>query len=353
MRVFLSHLLALQPDMTSSQAFADPRNASRIEEHLTALRENARGLQHFGKLHTPGFAISAAAMRDHVQETKRVFSSGNREYARWMLIETMAGCISCHSQLPGTNLPLAVDPTSLEGTPLERADFLFATRQFDAALGLYTQIIADFRPAASAATLNDDEPAETALRRKLAIFLRVRRDPAGAATSLEHDRANVLLPPSLREAIGEWIVELRRPGLSPAFAPATATREELETYAHSILKEDLRGVHLFATPSRTASYLMLSGVLYEALSHSHEDLSPAEILHWLATCDRMLNRDFFFSMSDLYLQECIHRAPHTPIAAACFDDFLQSTELAWTGSRGTDIPEDVAALLRKLKALAR
>lgn len=353
MHVFLSHLLALQPYMASDKAFGDRMNAGLIEDHLKALGENAHGLRHFEKLRTPGFAVSAAAMQDHVLEMRQAFAAGRKEYARWMLNETVEGCISCHSQLPASKISLVIDPQTLEGTSLERADFLFATRQFDAALALYTEIIADFRPLASATTLDDGELAETALRRKLAIYLRVRRDPAGAARSLEKDRGNELLPPSLRDAINGWIVELRRPGLAPAFAPATATRAELETYTQRILKDDLKGVHLFATPARAASYLMLSGVLYEALATPHEGLSASEILHWLATCDRMLNRDFFFSLSDLYLQECIHRAPHTPVAAACFADFQQSVELAYTGSRGTDIPDDVSLLLRKLKALAR
>ena len=104
MHVFLAHLLSLQPYMTSSRAFADPQSSAVIEDHLKALSENAHGLNHFEKLKVPGFAVSAAAMQDHVLEMRQAFVAGRKEYARWMLTETMQGCISCHSQLPGSTI---------------------------------------------------------------------------------------------------------------------------------------------------------------------------------------------------------------------------------------------------------
>ncbi len=350
MHDFLAHLLALEPYTATRKAFTDPRNERVIASHLTALADETGAIEHFSPLQTIGFSVSAGVLQDHVRATRRAFLIGRKDYARWMATETVQGCIACHSQLPAASVSLTIDPEQIEGTDLDRADFLFASRQFDRALKLYDRIIAEYRPSATVDPLQiGNEAVDEAVARKLAIDLRVRRDPAGAANSLEADLANGQLPPTLRDAMKAWIGELREPGLLPKFDPAKASRSELEAYATSILGPDPKEVNLFTSPKVVAPYLVLSGVLYEALATPHGDLSPSEILRWLAACDRALSRRFLFSLSELYLQECIHRAPHTPVAAACDRDFEASVEMGFTGSSGTHVPEDMTALLKKLR----
>jgi hypothetical protein len=353
MAQFLANIQALQPYMSSEKAFSDPANSAEIGNRLSSLARGVDSLNHFDALKTPGFAVSAGVLQDHVRQTNAAFRRGRTEYARSLLNETVQTCISCHSQLPSGASAIVVPPDQVKGSLLDRADFLFATRQFDEALKLYDQVLSETKPKATQGGVIPYEPAEPALKRELAIYLRVRRDPEGAARTLERQLENATLPVALRDSMRQWIAELRKPGLAPGFDPKTVPFAELKTYATKILGEDLKDMNLFSSPSKAASYLLLSGILYETLQAQRKDVPTSDVLFWLAKCDRGLNQDFFFSMSDLYLQECIRRAPHTPIAHKCFREFEESVTLQYTGSRGTDLPDDMQALLASLRRLSR
>jgi hypothetical protein len=67
--------------------------------------------------------------------------------------------------------------------------------------------------------------------------------------------------------------------------------------------------------------------------------------------DRWLNNQFFFSLSDQYLKECITRFPKSATAKKCFAEYDYQTRLAYTGSSGENLPEDVANELMDLKGL--
>ena len=354
MESFLEHMLALQPLMASDTQFGSARNARFIRGHLDALAKAAGSIDHYARLQAPGYAISGELLAEHARRTDLTFRSGMTSHARWMLNELVQGCISCHGQQPTPMAGLMVDASRVQGTDLERADFLFATHQFEQAQALYAQVIARFRaqPAAPDPLVVSGD-VEHAVNQQMALFLRIRRDPVAAAQALETDLANPELPADLRSMINEWVAEVRKPGLLPTFEPSHAPRTDLQHYADGILAGDLHGPDLFVNPVRRVRYLVLSSVLYEALSGTHAGVSTSEILFWLAKCDAALSNDFFFSSSDLYLQECITRAPHTPVAGQCFHELAGRMTLEYTGSSGTDLPPDVIRLLARFESLAR
>ena len=99
------------------------------------------------------------------------------------------------------------------------------------------------------------------------------------------------------------------------------------------------------------NYLRVSGILNEyLLTHPNTKVEP-EILYWLAICDRSISNNFFFSLADMYLKECITRYPSAPIAKKCFTEYETQTTLGYTGSSGIHVPPEVKAELKRLKDL--
>ena len=60
----------------------------------------------------------------------------------------------------------------------------------------------------------------------------------------------------------------------------------------------------------------------------------------------------WLSDADWYLATAVRTAPHTAIAARAFEAYEDMTTLEWTGSAGTQMPDDVVEELDRLRALA-
>jgi hypothetical protein len=352
---FLAGMQALTPLALSDRSFSASGNEAEIQRLLDAMARDSEALAHARSLAPAGYSVSSKVLREHVQRSAGMFRAGHRGYARWMVNATLEGCIGCHAQLPPTrSAAVRIAPQELAGEAIDRADLLFATRQFDAALALYDGIIRA-APAAGAGpgdAVSGRTPAERALLRKLAIWLRIKRDPSGAAASLEQDLAAKALARPEQEQVQAWIASLKAPELRPGFDPATVRFDALRTYARAVLAAELGAASVMEAPARAAGYLVLSGVLYEFLARNPAASEAGEALLWLSKCDRTLGGDFFFSLGDLYLEECVRRAPRTPIARRCAAEFEEAVEFRFTGSRGTDVPAELRQLIRRLKRQA-
>jgi hypothetical protein len=55
----------------------------------------------------------------------------------------------------------------------------------------------------------------------------------------------------------------------------------------------------------------------------------------------------------MYYETCIRRAPHTGISEKCFQRYEANVYFGYTGSGGTSIPEDIAAVMKELKDLSK
>jgi hypothetical protein len=59
------------------------------------------------------------------------------------------------------------------------------------------------------------------------------------------------------------------------------------------------------------------------------------------------------SLPDLYLRQCVLEHPASPVASQCLADYVDSVTLAFTGSGGTHIPDDVLEELNRMQALVK
>ncbi len=346
MHQFLAQLGELKKFLVSKDKFTDPKNTMEISSRLKEFAEVAKKTQHDPMLNQENFKFSRQILEEHIVDTERVFRLGNKAYARWQLNSTISLCMSCHSQMPASNRTFE-DFQSLKifSSEFDQAEFLFATRKFDQAFNLYNQIVSGF-PKNNARI----EQVESSLEREVAYFSRIRRDPTAAIAQMKKHQKAKELPEHLQRNISAWISQFTAWSKQKPFDAKAATEKQIIDFAK-------QNIELKSTTTSNASnpnlvnYLRVSGILFEYLqSHPLSKATP-EVLYWLSICERSISSNFFYSLADLYLRECIVRYPGDAIAKKCFKEYEEETILGYTGSSGTNVPGEVRRDLNSLKKL--
>jgi len=336
MHEILYQMQVLRPYMVDQDKFNDPKNAGKITEHLETLSTHVKKLKHGEIANAPGLKFSQKVLQEHVNDTARVFKLGNKDYARWSLNSTFSICMSCHTQAPSDSRNWSLIGFTKFGSEYDHAEFLFAARDFEHALEKFDNLINGF-PDNGLKELD----LEKVVARKVAIFARVKRDFKAGMTSLIQSQKNKSIPPHIAKNLAAWEATFREAMNSSYPNPKTATDTEIKSYVEREMKTGLWDKMIQASNPRLVTNMTVSGVLYEYLNlHPKTELRP-EILYWLSQCDRSLNNNFFFSLSDIYLKECIQQHSNHPVAKKCFDDYEASTIVSYSGSGGVHLPREV------------
>ncbi len=338
MHHIFTNMQKLLPYMVDEEKFTDPKNNKVIGDLLRSSAKITKDAKHSKVLESPGMKVSRDVLEDHFAEIDSVFRVGNKSFARWQLNSTVAICMSCHTQAPSSskNWDLA-DLTRGPANSFSKAELLFMGRDFDSALKIYSEIVKGF--PTNKTKIQD---VEKALERKVVIFSRVKRDFTGGIKSLEDDiKSNKKLPGYLVKNINAWIA-LFRIQLRNGFPnPAKSNDAEIKKYVERELKNNLWDDMVDASNPRLVKNLTVSGVLYEYLNtHPKTKLKP-DLLYWLAGIDKQLQDALFYSLSDLYLKQCMSEFTKHPTAKKCFEQYKSNMVLSYSGSSGAHLPDDV------------
>jgi hypothetical protein len=126
---------------------------------------------------------------------------------------------------------------------------------------------------------------------------------------------------------------------------------ELRRYAEKSLSEELSGTFSFDIPKRELEYLKVSSILYEFLNENPESPLKPDILYWLSFCESKFSQQAFYSLPELYLKQCVLEFPKNPVAKQCLREYQNLVTMAYSGSSGTHIPEDVSKEIKTMQKL--
>jgi len=342
---FLGEITALKDLMMSEEKFTDKKNELEISRHLKRMSEVSKKVAHNPAIDAPVFRPSAQVLQDHIGETERVFRSGNKSYARWMLNSTLSICMSCHTQVTTGSRELwstaLVDNYKSE---FDQAEFLFTIRNFSKAHDLYKKTIVGYPKNKLPA-----DKLETALEREVSYFARINRDATGGINTLTGYQKVKSLPPYLRADLKSWINQFKKWKAEDIFELKDPTEDQVKIFIQKHLEKPSHDQN--ADNPNVVNDLYASGILYEFLSrHPKTNLTP-DILYWLAVCDRGVNNNFFFSLANMYLKDCITQYPKTQAARKCYKEYEESTIASYSGSGGTHLPDDAKEELSHLKSM--
>lgn len=274
--------------------------------------------------------------------------TGHTAYARSVLRAMTGYCIACHTRHSrGPDFPtLNLTPKTASLTPMERAELLAATRQFDASLDAFEAIVADKK-------LAKEKPFEwgRALRHAFTIVIRVKSDPDRTLSLMSKVLSLPQIPrfyadniPAWRQSVLHWSTERGK---------IVHSEEGLFLEASRLSKEanDLQAYPL--DHSADILYLRSSAVAHELLTQYPGGNRASEAMLLAGTAYELLEDKLVSPLPDLYYEACIRNSPHTAIAETCYRRYEQSMLFGYSGTAGTFLPDEVQELMQELRMISQ
>jgi hypothetical protein len=332
------------PMSLNDKSFYDPKNRAEIQKHLDNLSKSSHLLTEHSKVKDESFKFVSQSFQRDSREVANWFREGRTDEARYMLHNITENCISCHMKGSGTGkFPATagffdnIDIASLND--MERARLQIATRQFDEAMKTYESVFESKKLAPSDLIFLD------AFSDYLKVSIRVQRDNERPLKVLEKYRATQKLPQFVDTQLADWIDALKDLNNTKAQKPSLETARSWMAKAQTQMKfpRDRDGMIYFIAASGTLNDLI------SADSLKKEQL--AEAYYMLGYIEEIIGRSFWVSQSEYMLEAAIRTAPKSRHARDAYALLEENVYLDYSGSSGTNIPNDVQKNLDELKKL--
>lgn len=273
---------------------------------------------------------------------------GNDEYARRIVQGLTSFCISCHtSSSMGPQFTLHSDEAVLKRlTPIEKANFLTATRRFDEALKEYEEFIDNSENARSRKI-----EWESAVRRSLAISVRVKNDRAKSAELVGRALKSPYMPDFFREDLLGWQKSLK--DWAKEVGRKAKTEQGLFAETQLLFSKAKSNQRFPADRVADLDYLRVTAAGHEFLRKYGNGAKAPEILYFLGSSYEALQSMGLWYLGELYFESCVRTAPHSAIAKQCYQRLEMSLFSGYSGSGGIDVPSDVQDRLEGLKKLLK
>ncbi|MCK6594573.1 MAG: hypothetical protein L6Q33_05180 [Bacteriovoracaceae bacterium] len=339
----------------------DKKNSEVLLGHLNNISEAFKKAKHVDMLQIPGFKPSLDTINIHLKETIDSLNAKNTIFAKARLQAMTSLCMNCHGQIGESVAKNAFGESLYKvnrqgfASDFEYANYLFLVRRYTEAQTFYDRTLSDAlakNQKGSEGQILDDKVVNgeifSSLRRLLAINVKISFKPEKAIKILEKYQANKSLSKLTRNDVDSWLnglklvknLKLNKFTTAKSFIDTYLTKFENDKEALVTGKEDI-------------TLLMASGFLSKYLSEKKATDETPEILYWLSIAERRLSHSYFFSLSDLYLKECIAQFPASPWAKKCFAEYEEALTFGYTGSGGTEIPREEKRELDRLRSLIK
>jgi hypothetical protein len=331
----MSRITRLLTLSASDERLRDPANREELDFLVKGLANDAQELLAQKSLQSPNHRLSGKSLARHFRELASSYGSGNLAETRRLALATPIACASCHTQAALAPKPLwSLSEDEIDGSLLEKAELLFATRNYDAALSLYDRVIRSLSA--------DDDDKRQALKRKLTAYLRLKLDFNGAMKSLDRDlRDATRLSPTLRREISAWKTSLLSLSHRNWFGSLPKKPAALLEWSDQVEREGREQGR-----NTLVEELYLSGRIYELLNTSTDPAIVAGSLLHLALLEGRIGGDYGAGLRAAYLRECMDLATDRAISRRCYSELEAQYREIYTGDRGYQPPEDVLQELR-------
>lgn len=339
MHALLTPLRELQPFIADQTRFSDPANSTKVGNLLQQLRSNFHSLESLPSQYhkAPGFSENVKLMSDLLDDASRRFSEGKASYAWWRTRGIPSSCFACHATYKVASVysnKAAIDPSL---NTLDRARFLLATRQFPQAQEALLQVLKEpeFR-------YSYDE----VLRSLLVVVTRINQSPNEGIALFKEILATAKLPEEDSHEVRGWIESMEKWRTSKS----SPEGDPLKSGEKLILAGAARGLE----------YYQDDVSLLRGTAQIHEVLESAKVtseqrrhaLYLLGFAYSALPAYFAESWAPMYLEQCITEFPGTPDAKRAYRVYRNMITDEFTGSGGTNVPDEVELHLEELRKKA-
>ena len=363
----------------SPKQFNDPKNHKAILGLIDSLLGDFHRVELAAPLpmFEPGFRLTLATHQQMLNDIRSRFERGDTDYANWRLRSLSMNCVSCHSRYQVPTDFIGATPPIEEATfeaEYARAQFLFATRQFDAAKDELLRLA-----TTQSAVSTGVSDAFRALKLWLVIEVRVKEEFRPAAAALEPIIAKLPADSDYREALEAWHGELLNLATLPPVSGESAS--SLLAAAEKLLED-----HNVESTEREDGLKMVARLRASALLHRallqipspDPKVAPAEpkggskkagskkgaavsedpqttkrrATFLLGVSYVRLPVDAFETFQELYLEQTIREFPGTQEAQSSYLLYQSAIEEQSSGSSGLHLDPEQVKKLRELRNLA-
>ena len=339
------------PLVLSKAAFEDPKNAKEISALMNRMQDLSGKMLNSTKKFSdndPSIPFIAERFHQDIGMAIDMWNSGDRVVPRRLMRNVTDYCISCHTRTSkGLHLSDVIQSQRFKSMPaLSKAEYLAATRQFDEALKQYENVLVD-RPLAK----SDPEAWDLAVRKMLAIAIRVEKDPSLTTELLSRIQESPdSMPPALRGDIAMWRQSAK--AWANERRPASMTDKQRLEMAKTLLKE---GEQISAKVPGGAliEYMRASSILHDLLGRSTGGEQYQEIL-WLAGQSAEYLSDLNGgTLQDAYYEGCVRKGKDKALSQKCLTALEKSMTRSYGVSSRAGLPPFAKKQLDDLNKLIR
>jgi tetratricopeptide (TPR) repeat protein len=353
MNTISSHIRDLGLYIASEQEFLKESNKQIIQKHLEQLTSLFKNLKVHPVIDSQGLSLNQAVMSEQLEQTLALFKNDKKSLARAKFNAALNLCVSCHTQGPALSKAAdqedhkvfaEKDISKLKINDYERAELYFITRDFDEAMKLYDQFLKNSKKT------DDDEYIYKALERELIYYVKIKKDFPAAKEHFEAFLKDNHFNDKVNQEVSDWIKTLSGKSLWDQFDPKTTKEEDMEKFMKTFIADDEEGPIFSLTNSSEVNDLNLSSILIDYYNAHPETKLGAKILYWMATLDKRVSDDLFFSLGDYYLIACMEKYPKDPIAKDCYESYVDDLEINYLG-KDKELQNDIKSRLKRLQKL--
>gem|GEM_PF-391793 len=342
-------MIQLLPIVVDVAQFNAPENRQRVDSDVQKLVEVSRQVVHSPVTEKldPGLRMISTAFSEDLRRAQESLTQGKRDFARYNLLNVTAYCIECHTRTavgPSFKSP-SLEQAILRLKPMERGEFLLATREFDRALAEFTSAIKDMTSHAGS-----QFDLERAVRQALSITVKFQRDPQKALQVVDLIVNSQNTPYYLRQNARAWQVALN--DWKKEKIGAGTKSSDVIKHAEGLVRAGRvsqtgtveRGGDIYYLRALSELNAVLMGRLQaEELGHS---------LYLTGVCYEALRDSTIWALHEDYYESCIRQVPHGKWSEKCYTHLEESIYLGYSGTSGLSLPLDVKVKLDDLKKLA-
>lgn len=343
-----SALTELMPYLNDAKAFKEKKNEEIIGKNLEQLNSAFKLAGHDTLIRHDLFAPSYALINENISATQNGFAKGKKDYALWMMKETITLCMDCHGRLPQSvsssfqNGELRVDTSKIKN-PYDLGTAYMIVRRFVDAKVQFTRSIQD------KIIKKDFTDLILPFQQILTIELKIKKDPASMITIIDDYLSKKNLPHDVSSELEGWKKRLVIWKDDVAIKKGINNEKELKDLFKRRL-DPLKKKNSFDDDYKV-DLLLSSGLISNYFFENQESPSAPEISLWMGWIEKRLKKEDFMSSGDLFLKQCIRKYSKRPIAKECLAEYKESVEFDFTGSSGTSIPDEVEKELKELNQL--
>lgn len=340
----------LIPFINNREAFTEKKNEKVIDSKIVELQAAFKNAKHEPLLKEDLFAPSYAVINENIANSYEAFKAGKKDYAHWRLKEITNNCLDCHTRLPTShpssfqNGELIIDKSKFDNLYNLGIAQLIVRRYVDAKTS-FIQTIDD------SIIKKDFQNIMLPFKQLLLVETKVLKNPENLISTMNTYARKKEIPEDVRKNLGEWAKRLQHWKGNSTLNSGLTSEKKVTDFINQSLQPLKKQPSL--SDGNDVDLLFASGLLSNYLFENPTSSKAPEISYWLGWAEKHLKRENFFGSGDRFLKQCVKRYPSNPIAKRCLEEYRESVEFEFTGSSGTNIPEDIEKELDELAKLIK